>query len=73
MALKLTIVLGANTFTADGDFDFDEGFAVALRAWINAQQTLETPEAIEQATMRLKAANDATAQAVIDNTPNPGD
>ena len=64
------ITLGANTFNAEGEFTFDQGFADALRAWINAQATTDaSPAALETATLRLRAANDAAAAAVTDNTP----
>jgi len=69
MPLKLSITLGANTFTADGDFAFDEGLAAALRAWINAQQAGDPAETLDAITARLKAANDTEAATVAANTP----
>jgi hypothetical protein len=68
--LKLTITLGDNSFTADGEFAFDDAFAATLRAWLNAaQQTGDAGETIETLTARLKIANDTEAATVAANTP----
>lgn len=69
MPLKLTITLGANSFTAEGDFQFDEAFAMTLRAWLNAQQDRDAGETLETLTTRLKTANDTEAATVAANTP----
>lgn len=65
--MKVTITLGGNSFEADGDFLFDEGFTDALRSWINAQGG--EGGKVEDMTARLRGANDRQAAAVTANTP----
>jgi hypothetical protein len=68
MAIKMHITLGADTFDAEGDFALDEGFAAALRAWINARGD-DTGEQLEQLAETIERGTDDLASAVAATTP----
>ena len=68
--MKFTATLHGNMFEADGlDKLIDPGFEQTFCAWLNAQK--DSGVDLAQLVARLKAANDAAADAVRVNTPTP--
>ena len=65
MALKITVKLGANEFTVDGDVPFSE-IKPSLEAWL-AMTDVSTQAAILSLTRDLKGENDRERKLVDDH------
>lgn len=69
MATTLKIVLGADSLELNGDFTTADAVPV-IKEFIRARGEDPTQDQVDALTARAKAANDAQAAAVADNTPS---